>query len=132
MEEVKEVKEELITKGGYKYIIKEEIIDLGNGLEGKSVLIVRNSTINRRLTEDDETYPEYKLRLKMAKHFEKQQKKGTLVWPSKRILTEEDRRTIEKEGPSLLNDYRKLNLGTYDEEKLEKYVEKLRQDEAKS
>lgn len=124
MEEVKEVKEvmDLVTEGGYRYITKDE-----NGVELK----IRNSIVNRRLTEDNETFEEYKIRLKMAKEFVKSNKKGTLIWPSKRILTDTDRQDLEK-NPKLINDYRKLSLGTYDKKKLEQYIQTLKENETEA
>lgn len=104
MEEVKEhleeIKEgELITKGGYRYIENE-------GFK------IRNSIVNRRLIEDDETFEEYKVRTKLAKSHLKQFKKGSYIWLSARNMRKED---VESEQAFKL--FEKCNMGTYNKPK---------------
>lgn len=122
----------LITPGGYNYIIKEEIVDLGNGLTGTTELKIRNSLVGRRLEEDDELFEEYKIRQKMARFFIKSTKKGKVFWPSKRILVDADLKAIKDKDIDVLNDHRKLNLGTYNKEKLEKLITNTLQNEVDS
>lgn len=104
MEEVKEhledVKEhELITAGGYHYIENE-------GFK------IRNSIVNRRLVEDDETFEEYKVRTKLAKSHLKQFKKGSYIWLSARNMRKED---VESKQAFKL--FEKCNMGTYNKPK---------------
>ena len=100
MEEIKEhleeIKEgELITPGGYRYIENE-------GFK------IRNSVVNRRLVEDDETFEEYKVRTKLAKAHLKQSKRGNYIWLSTRNMRKED---VESEESFKF--FEKCNMGTY-------------------
>ncbi len=95
-EHLEEVKQgELITPGGYRYIENE-------GFK------IRNSVVNRRLVEDDETFEEYKVRTKLAKSHLKQAKQGNYIWLSKRIMRKED---VESE--QAFKFFEKCNMGTY-------------------
>jgi hypothetical protein len=51
----------IVTKGGYKALLVNN-------------QIIRKSSSPRRLTEDEETYEEYKVRLKLLKQLEKSKK----------------------------------------------------------
>lgn len=60
------------TKGGFQY----EEITTAQGFKLK----VRYSDASYRLTEDDENFEEYKLRLRAVKRFEKSRKSGFVHW----------------------------------------------------
>lgn len=69
-EEVKEENPIITTDGGYRAIVREG-------------LVIRASSSAARLTEDNETFAEYKERLRAAKWYTKQLKKGNIVWNSR-------------------------------------------------
>lgn len=58
-----------VTEGGYDYLELES----GNK--------VRGSIVQRRIIEDNETFEEYRLRLKLVKNMEKT-KKPRIIWDS--------------------------------------------------
>lgn len=60
---------EIVTKGGFKALLVNN-------------QIIRKSSSPRRIIEDEETYDEYKVRLKLVKQLEKEQK-GKIFWMSK-------------------------------------------------
>jgi len=113
MEEKKEL-DVLVTKGGYEYILKED-------------LKVRSSLVGRRLKEDGETFDEYKLRRKGVHQYVEAKAKGKLFWPSKKAPSEQLSMMMAvnpkrgKETPEF-KEWAKWNLGTYVKENVDAIV----------
>jgi len=107
--------DELITDGGYRYIENEE------GLK------VRNSLVGQRLKEDGETFEEYKLRQKFITDFNKQRKKGTWFWKSKKAPSQKLQimMALDAKGTMESPEFKEHsgnNLGTYNKKQVEEFL----------
>lgn len=111
-----EKENDLVTKGGYKYIVNEE------GLK------IRNSTAPQRLKKDDETYIEYKLRQKLLKEHIKDRLKGEYFWTSIKQPGSELQIKVAMNDPDVLESdeflkHRRNNLGTYNKAEVKKIID---------
>lgn len=110
--------EVMTTEGGFEYITKT-VGEAGNLTELK----IRNSHEPGRLTEDGETFEEYKTRRRLGQNYIKQHAKGQYLWYSKKLPELED----FKDDESVAN-YVNKNMGTYNKEVVLNQLKQLEED----
>ena len=109
--------ENLVTEGGYSYIVNEEGIK------------IRNSLVGRRIKEDKETFKEYKIRQKFVKTFIKEKKEGKYTWLSKKEPSQELQIKVALQidgvlGSDEFKEHKGNNLGTYNKKEVKNFLDK--------